>query len=92
MGLAVRAGDAGPVHGEHNVQPVSGPIVDDLIVGALEESGVDGDNGQKPLLFNELEDAQAQVWATGLDAETFHDVPDAVFVACLDGQINNILG
>lgn len=58
----------------------------------LDEAAAHLDNDARHRLFNELGDAQAQVWATGLDAETFHDVPDAVFVACLDGQINNILG
>lgn len=57
----------------------------------LDEAAAHLDTSARQRLFNELGDAQAQVWATGLDFETFRNVPDAVFVACLDGEINNIL-
>lgn len=57
----------------------------------LDEAAAHLDNDARQRLFYELGDAQAQVWATGLEPETFRNVPDAVFVACLDGKINNIL-
>ena len=58
----------------------------------LDEAAAHLDSAARANMFQELGDAHAQVWATGLDIETFKDVPDAVFVACLDGKINNILG
>lgn len=42
-------------------------------------------------LFAALNNADAQVWATGLDANVFSAVQDAAFVACVDGNISNIL-
>lgn len=57
----------------------------------LDEAAAHLDENAREKLFRELGDANAQVWATGLDAEIFKNVPDAVFVACHDGQINNIV-
>lgn len=57
----------------------------------LDEAAAHLDKQARQKLFSELGKAEAQVWATGLDQEVFQDVPDAVFVACLDGAINNIL-
>ncbi len=57
----------------------------------LDEAAAHLDAAARQRLFRALGDADAQVWATGLDANVFRDVPDAVFVACADGEINNIL-
>ena len=57
----------------------------------LDEAAAHLDTAARKRLFNALNNADAQVWATGLDANVFADVPDAVFVACADGEINNIL-
>ena len=57
----------------------------------LDEAAAHLDAGARGRLFAALTAADAQVWATGLDANVFADVGDAVFVACADGEINNIL-
>jgi DNA replication and repair protein RecF len=57
----------------------------------LDEAAAHLDTNAREKLFQELGDANAQVWATGLDSEIFKNVPDAVFVTCHDGQINNIV-
>lgn len=57
----------------------------------LDEAAAHLDANARARLFRDLGAADAQVWATGLDANVFADVPDAVFVACNDGEINNIL-
>lgn len=57
----------------------------------LDEAAAHLDDAARARLFRELGDARAQVWATGLDAGVFANVPDAAFVACADGEINNIL-
>ena len=57
----------------------------------LDEAAAHLDSNARARLFNDLGATDAQVWATGLDANVFADVPDAVFVACMDGEINNIL-
>ena len=57
----------------------------------LDEAAAHLDADARAGLFRELAAADAQVWATGLDANVFADVPNAVFVTCKDGEINNIL-
>ena len=57
----------------------------------LDEAAAHLDADARKRLFLSLGAANAQVWATGLDPNVFADVPDAVFVACKDGMINNIL-
>lgn len=57
----------------------------------LDEAAAHLDANARQHLFQALGDADAQVWATGLDANVFMDVPDAAFVACDNGEINNIL-
>lgn len=57
----------------------------------LDEAAAHLDATARARLFCELGASDAQVWATGLDANVFADVSDAVFVACMDGEINNIL-
>ena len=57
----------------------------------LDEAAAHLDADARARLFRDLAMADAQVWATGLDANVFNDVPNAVFVACMNGEINNIL-
>lgn len=57
----------------------------------LDEAAAHLDATARARLFADLGAAHAQVWATGLDASVFSDVPDAAFVACTNGEINNIL-
>ena len=57
----------------------------------LDEAAAHLDTNARKNLFEKLGAANAQVWATGLEPDVFHDVPDATFVACVDGKINNIL-
>lgn len=57
----------------------------------LDEAAAHLDDAARTRLFYELGQTDAQVWATGLDPNVFRDVPDATFVACTDGEINNIL-
>jgi len=58
----------------------------------LDEAAAHLDEHARQKLFFELNDANAQVWATGLDKSVFIDVPDAVFVTCQNGEISNIVG
>ncbi len=57
----------------------------------LDEAAAHLDASARARLFLALGAADAQVWATGLDRDVFADVPDAAFVACAGGAINNIL-
>ena len=57
----------------------------------LDEAAAHLDADARAKLFAELGASDAQVWATGLDAEIFRDVPNATFVSCMDGEISNIL-
>ena len=57
----------------------------------LDEAAAHLDSDARAQLFVELGKTDAQVWATGLDADIFRDIPDAVFVSCKDGEISNIL-
>ena len=57
----------------------------------LDEAVAHLDANAREKLFQELGAADAQVWATGLDVNIFKNVPDAIFVACQDGEINNIV-
>lgn len=57
----------------------------------LDEAAAHLDPAARRALFRALGQTQAQVWATGLDAGVFADVPDAAFVACADGGVHNIL-
>ena len=45
MGRAVGADQAGPVEGKQDVEVLDGDVVDELVVAALQEGGVDGDHG-----------------------------------------------
>ncbi len=57
----------------------------------LDEAAAHLDETARALLFKALGETDAQVWATGLDANIFANVPNAIFVTCKNGEINNIL-
>lgn len=57
----------------------------------LDEAAAHLDAAARKRMFDELSAVDAQVWATGIDADTFADVPTAVFVACTGGAISNII-
>lgn len=57
----------------------------------LDEAAAHLDENARKKMFLELNNTNAQVWATGLDIEIFRNIPDAVFVSCQNGQISNIV-
>ena len=57
----------------------------------LDEAAAHLDTGMRAKIFKKLNDTHTQVWATGLDADAFVDVPSAVFVTCKDGEISSII-
>lgn len=57
----------------------------------LDEAAAHLDSDARKKLFTALGAADAQVWATGLDSGVFADIPNAIFVTCTNGEINNIL-
>ena len=61
------------------------------VIVLLDEAAAHLDSFARLNMFTSLGKSQAQVWATGLDPDVFKNVPNAKFVACLDGGINNIL-
>lgn len=61
------------------------------ILVLLDEAAAHLDATARLNMFLSLEKSHAQVWATGLDESVFADVPNAKFVTCLGGEINNIL-
>lgn len=68
-----------------NIKTGARPII------LLDEAAAHLDANARAKLFSDLGASNAQVWATGIDIDVFRDVPDAVFVACTNGEINNIL-
>lgn len=57
----------------------------------LDEAIAHLDEFARTKLFQDLNDADAQVWATGLDEQAFKNIPDTVFVTCKNGSISNIV-
>lgn len=57
----------------------------------LDEAAAHLDAGTRAKIFKKLNDTHTQVWATGLDKNSFIDVPGAVFVACKNGEISSII-
>lgn len=57
----------------------------------LDEAVAHLDSGARARLFSDLNESDAQVWATGLDTNMFAGVPNALFVTCVDGTISNIV-
>ena len=57
----------------------------------LDEAVAHLDADAREKLFFELNESDAQVWATGVDENMFKNIPNAVFVTCQNGQISNIV-
>ena len=57
----------------------------------LDEAVAHLDSDARGKLFWDLNESDAQVWATGLDVNMFAGVPNALFVTCVDGTISNIV-
>jgi len=57
----------------------------------LDEAAAHLDDNARTKLFQDLNESNAQVWATGLDINIFKNIPNALFVTCQDGNISNIL-
>lgn len=57
----------------------------------LDEAAAHLDKDARENMFYELGQSNAQVWATGLDPEIFSNIENAVFVACENGGISNIV-
>ena len=57
----------------------------------LDEAAAHLDDDARDKLFSQLNESAAQVWATGLDKNVFTNVPDSIFVTCVDGCISNIV-
>ncbi len=46
MGFPIFSHDTGTINGKNDRKLLDGNIVNDLVIGALEECGVDSDNGE----------------------------------------------
>lgn len=57
----------------------------------LDEAVAHLDASARAKLFCDLNEADAQVWATGIDANMFVGIPNALIVTCVDGAISNIV-
>ncbi len=57
----------------------------------LDEAAAHLDINARTKLFKDLNESDAQVWATGLDSVIFKDIPNALFVTCVNGTISNIV-
>lgn len=57
----------------------------------LDEAAAHLDAGARAKIFNKLNETHTQVWATGLDANSFIDVPEPLIVTCMDGEISSII-
>ena len=57
----------------------------------LDEAAAHLDENSLIKLFTDLNESDAQVWATGLDINIFKNIPNAVFVTCQNGGISNIV-
>lgn len=57
----------------------------------LDEVASHLDEKTRDKIFKDLNDLDAQVWATGLDTNIFQNIPNALFVTCQNGRISNIV-
>ena len=57
----------------------------------LDEAVAHLDKNARKKLFDELANASAQVWATGIDADVFSDITNATFVTCTKDEVSNII-
>lgn len=57
----------------------------------LDEAASHLDEKTREKIFADLNELDAQVWATGLDVDIFKNIPHALFVTCQEGKISNIV-
>ncbi|MCQ2574517.1 MAG: AAA family ATPase [Alphaproteobacteria bacterium] len=57
----------------------------------LDEATAHLDEQSKKRLFEELNNSETQVWATGLEPDLFKNIPNTIFVTCQNGTISNIV-
>ena len=57
----------------------------------LDEVASHLDEKTREKIFKDLNELDAQVWATGLDTNIFQNIPNALFVTCQNGRISNIV-
>ena len=57
----------------------------------LDEAAAHLDTSARKRIFSTLNATHTQVWATGLDKDSFVDVPNAIIVTCHNGEIRSIL-
>ena len=57
----------------------------------LDEAVAHLDENARIKLFQDLNESDAQVWATALDKATFKNIPGVIFVTCQNGMISNIV-
>ena len=57
----------------------------------LDEAVAHLDDKARAKLFKDLNESDAQVFATGIDVNIFKNIPDALFVTCQNGEISNIV-
>ena len=57
----------------------------------FDEAAAHMDTVARAKVFGNLNKTHTQVWATGLDKDSFTDVPGAIIVTCHNGEIRSIL-
>ena len=57
----------------------------------FDEAAAHLDKNARAQIFGALNENHTQVWATGLDKNSFIDVPNAIIVTCHNGEIRSIL-
>jgi len=57
----------------------------------FDEAAAHLDSNMRAKIFAKLSATHTQVWATGLDADSFADVPNSIIVTCHNGEISSIL-
>lgn len=57
----------------------------------FDEAAAHLDAPARAKIFSTLDNIHTQVWATGLDINSFADVPNAIIVTCHNGEIRSIL-
>jgi DNA replication and repair protein RecF len=57
----------------------------------LDEAMAHLDDDARIKIFHDLNESNAQVWATGTNENAFKNIPDCLFVTCQNGQISIIV-
>ena len=57
----------------------------------FDEAAAHLDSLARKRIFSALNATHTQVWATGLDTNSFCDVSNAIFVTCHNGEIRSIV-